>query len=155
MVEKRDAKLAAGFALVEILIAILILGTSLVTLLSLQSSAVQRALRDRNQKNAMLVARSVMSAIEIDPDQVETQDTTMPAGEMIAQLIRSQRDRQDQEIQDFLNTFEANLRVEEVFIPLPGQEPILMKKVLLILYWGDGPAEQMQTVYFVPEDLRP
>lgn len=154
MVEKRSAK-AAGFALVEILIAILILGTSLVTLLSLQSSAVQRALRDRNQKNAMLVARSVMSAIEIDPDQVEYQDTTMPAGEMIAQLIRSQSDRQDEQILEFLNTFEANLRVEEVLVPLPGQEPILMKKVLLILYWGDGPTEQMQTVYFVPEDLKP
>jgi type II secretory pathway pseudopilin PulG len=149
MDDRRKVNRDAGFALVEILMAILILGTSFVTLLSLHSTAVQRTLRDRNQKNAMLVARSIMSAIEVDPDQVEPQDTTMFVNEMLDQLLPSRSDVEDEELKEFLARFEANLRVEEVLLPIAGQDPVLMKKIMLLIFWGDGPSEQLETLFFV------
>ena len=155
MVETRNPNIhnSAGFALIEILMAILILGMSLTTLLSLHSSAVQRTLRDRSQKNAMLIARSIMSAIEVDPEQVEGQDTTMVVKDMLEQLLPSRSESTDKELDLFLENFEANLRVEEVLIPIPGGEPVLMKKIMLLIFWGDGPAEQLQTLFFVRQEL--
>jgi type II secretory pathway pseudopilin PulG len=152
MADRRSHSSSAGFALIEIMIATMILATSLITLLSLQSSAVQRAVRDRNQQDAMLVARSIMSAIEVDPDQVEMQDTTMPAREMLNQLLPQDTAKQDEELLLFYERFQANLRVDEVPLPLPNQEPVMMKRVTLLIFWGSGAAEQMQTVFFVQSD---
>lgn len=153
MADRNSHSRSGGFALIEIMIATMILGTSLITLLSLQSSAVQRAVRDRNQQDAMLVARSIMSAIEVDPDQVEPQDTTMPAREMLNQLLPQETSKQDQELFLFYDRFQANLRVEEVPLPLPNQEPVLMKRVTLLIFWGSGAAEQMQTIFFVQNEV--
>lgn len=90
-----------------------------------------------------------MSAIEVDPDQVEPQDTTMFVNEMLDQLLPSRSDVEDEELKEFLARFEANLRVEEVLLPIAGQDPVLMKKIMLLIFWGDGPSEQLETLFFV------
>lgn len=138
-----------GFALVEILIAILILGTSFVVLLSLQSSAVRKAIRDRNHQDAMLVARSIMSAIEVDPTQLEEQTISMPAEEMLKELLGGQSTAEDQDEKEFLNKYMADLVVEKKELQLPKQEPMQLKKVSLRLTWGTAPDDQFETIFYV------
>jgi Tfp pilus assembly protein PilV len=143
-----------GFALVEVLISIMILGMSFVVLLSLQTAAVRKTIRDRNHQDAMLVARSIMSAIEIDIDRLEEQEINMPAQQMIRELIGSESNEQDEAEEEFLNKYNANLSVTktEIPVPLPNIEPIRLKKILLNLTWSENPQDRLETVFFVPDN---
>ena len=77
--------LCSGFTLVEVVIAILVLAGSLVVLLGLQSSAVTKALRDRNQLQAMLAARHIFAAVEVF-QQFDDRDDTLPVYQLLRDL---------------------------------------------------------------------
>ena len=141
-----------GFALIEVLIAILILGSSFVVLLSLQSSVIKRALRERNQQQAMLVSRSLLAAIEIDPSQLEEQDTTMAAKDMLNELLGSKGEGLDPELEQTLAPYEATLQVKEQDLPLGNQDPLLLKQIILDIHWGSDPSNQLRTIFYIPAE---
>ena len=152
MADRKVPNSQQGFALIEVMIATLILGTSLVTLLSLQSSSVQRTLRDRNEQQAMLIARSMMSAIEIDPGQIEPQDITMEAAAMLEDLLPAKSEGTDPEFARMLERFQSQLVVEEKSLPLPTAEILVLKRVYLRIFWSESPADKLEVIFFVQPD---
>ncbi len=133
-----------GFTLMEVTIAVLILSSALVTLLGLQSSILKRALRDEEKQHAMLIARTILSAIEIKNQDIETQDTTSSVDQLLDKLqLNIKDDGNEENIKKF--EFMARLKVENVGIKNIGEN--LMKSISLTIY-----SQQAQLINEVPED---
>ncbi|RIL05130.1 MAG: hypothetical protein DCC75_11970 [Proteobacteria bacterium] len=149
MADKRRIRRNSGFTLMEIIFAILILGGSLTVLLGLQSSSTQRNVRDKNKQQALLVAREIMSVIESTPIPVDIQDFSGPPRELISSLYPEALE-QGREI-DPENRLIAQLKVE--FWPLPNiDDPEAVKRITLRIYWSDSPLDQIELVYFEPNE---
>ncbi len=139
-----------GLTLMEVLIAVLILAFSVTTILGLQSSIVMRALRDKNQRQAMLMARSILAAIEMDPEKVPAQETTKPARELLKNLIPEQK--ADRDAADGQQLLMATLSAADREFPVPGKELqiVSLKEIRLRVFWGQNPDEQLDVVYYAP-----
>ncbi len=141
----------SGLTFMEVLVAILILAFSISTVLGLQSSIVRRAIRDRDQRQAMLVARSILAAIEINPGDLQQQETTKRADQLLASLIpEKQRDEAAVEEDE---RYMATLRVVEREIPIPTKKDIqivFLEEVRLTIFWGEDTDEQLDVVYYTP-----
>lgn len=148
---RRKVKLS-GFTLIEVIFAIVILSGSLIVLLGLQSSAIDKALRDRNQLDAMLLARNILAALEIQEDII---DNSVQGSAL--QLIKDFNavPAEDYEELERFSDFQADLQIEDWQTPAELAEQIsdagpLMKKLYLKIFWSDLPDDQIEIVYFVP-----
>ncbi|MEZ4754741.1 MAG: hypothetical protein R3A13_10620 [Bdellovibrionota bacterium] len=136
---------SAGFTIMEIIIAILILAASLTTLLGLQSASIRRTFTDKNQQKAMLAARAILSAIEV---QSSADDVQSDQGTVI-QVLKNLIPLPPVEIpvQDPLNLFTAELIVTPA--KLPGLDGDVMKQAILKVSWGETEAESLSLNYFI------
>jgi general secretion pathway protein I len=57
---------ASGFTLLEVMVAIAILGTALVSLLSLHHQSLQSVIRAQNMTRASMLAQAVMTEAELE-----------------------------------------------------------------------------------------
>jgi len=143
-----------GFTLMEVALALLLLAGALTVLLGLQSSSISRAVRDRHQQQAMLISRAILAAIEVSAERLETQDATDAPERLIEKITGAEMPRGEELSSG--RTFLANLRVDELEIPVPNKDPrfaenaIPLKQVTLTVFWGDKPADQLRTVFVVP-----
>ncbi len=141
-----------GFTLIEITLAILMLGGALTVFLGLQTAAVQKALRDKQQFKAMLLARSLMSGIELNNNNIDEQETIKSAYDRLEELNIPVDEKEENQY----DRFETILKVEKILIPLPIPDPsglpqdIEMKKFVLTLTWGDNPEDTFDITYFSP-----
>jgi len=138
-----------GLTFIEVLIAILILGMSISTILGLQFSVMEQALQDKNQRIAMLIARNVLSAIEIDPSSFSNKHINKPASSIIKDFIGNIN--LDKEELAQYNNFNVELNIQETEIPMITGENIdfiAMKEIHLTVFWGDLDNEQTNVVYF-------
>jgi prepilin-type N-terminal cleavage/methylation domain-containing protein len=144
-----------GFTLMEVTVAILLLASALVILLGLQGSTIHRAVRDRHQQQAMLVARQILAAIEVNSDDLEQQDLTAPVDELLSKLLgMSGRVPGDED--EAPRYFQANLHVEDLELPVPSIDPkfaeqkLGLKQVVLTIFWGENVESQLRVVFLVP-----
>ena len=143
-----------GFTLMEVALALLLLAGALTVLLGLQSSSISRAVRDRRQQQAMLIARSILAAIEVSVDRLEIDEIT-DAPERLIQKITG-ADLPKDATAPYPRDFRANLRVADLEIPVPSRDPrfaddaIPLKQVVLTVFWGEHAADQLQTVFIIP-----
>ena len=144
-----------GFTLMEVTMALLLLAGALVVLLGLQSSTIQRAVRDRNQQQAMLIARSILAAVEVAATDLEPQDITEAPDRLIEKLVGAPPPERLEEGAG--RSFEANLRIEEFELPVPNQDPkfgdnpIKLKQIVLTVFWGETSADQLQVVFLAAD----
>jgi Tfp pilus assembly protein PilV len=144
----------SGFTLMEVTIAVLILSTALITLLGLQSSILKRSLRDEEKQQAMLLARTILSAIEVKNKDIDDQDSTTTVEALFEKLQLNLKDEGNEEnIKKF--SFMAHLKVENVSVKDVGDN--LMKSVSLTIYSkdaatdADGQIEDaFEVVYLIP-----
>ena len=144
-----------GFTLIEVVIAVLILSAALVTLLGLQSSILHRALRDEEKQHAMLLARTILSAIEVKNKDIDIQDNVMSVGELMNKLdISTALGTSSEQSNKF--DFMAHLKVENVSVRDLGDN--LMKSVSLRIFSkdaqnsGEVPLDTFEIVYLIPID---
>ena len=135
MTGKRKHKPESGFTLMEVTIAVLILSTALVTLLGLQSSILARALKDEEKQQAMLIARTILSAIEIHSDEIDAQDSTSSVDDLLQKLHLNLKDKDNEETLKKFD-FMARLKVENIGVKDVGDN--LIKSVTLSIYPKDN-----------------
>ncbi|MCB0335859.1 MAG: type II secretion system protein [Bdellovibrionales bacterium] len=138
-----------GFTLLEIAMAISFLAAALVVLIGLQSSVVAKALRDRNMQEAMLMSRSILAAIELDPSKVEEQDSEQPANQLFQKLLPTKEATDESEENTSRDEFMAHLVVDGITLPLREDAILEMKRVQLTIFWGDSPDNRLRTIYLV------
>jgi type II secretory pathway pseudopilin PulG len=141
-----------GFTLLEIAFALILLSGSLVVVIGLQSSNIKRAVSDRNQQKAALLARSILSAIETDPEAVQEQNTEENVDKLLQKLIPTEETQEERlEQSEYL----ANLIVQIVEMPIPPDTIIRLKKIDLTITHKSIDSEPFKTVYFLPAPAEP
>ena len=68
--KNKRANRSSGFTLVEIMIAIVILASSITVILGLQSAIMKRAIDDKSRLTAMLFARRILASLESSIDEI-------------------------------------------------------------------------------------
>ncbi len=136
---------AAGFTLIEIVIAVALLAVALTTLLGLQSAIVGNTLTSRDQMQATLIARSVLSGIEMKDAIADEKggsfsvedayrDYGIPYPESEAERATLQRFHVDMQV--------APWKVAE--------DESGMNKLELTVSWGDSHQQRVNFIYFAP-----
>lgn len=142
-----------GLTLIEVLVAVLVLGMSISTIFGLQSSILRRTLQDKNQRTAMLLARTILAKIEIDPDEFSTQDTSMTAAHFIKQKIGDYG--YDKESLKEAENYDVFLTIKNQEVPIFSEESGLdiaeMKEIRLKIYWGEADDESIEVVLYTKE----
>ena len=145
-----------GFTLIEVIVSIIILSGSLIVLLGLQSAAVSKALRDRTQLQAMMAARHILAAIETQGES-EPRTQTETVYRMLEDL--NALPYADEELQELYNNMNVDLEIAEW--PNPPElaafselNQNLMSRVLLRVFWGEFPDDQLEIVYFIPNQIK-
>lgn len=147
----RGASRQHGFTLIEITFAIVILAGSLVVLLGLQSASTQTAIRDARRQEAMLAARTLMSAIENAEMDIEVQERTAPVLDLLREFVPGEGlsfDPPEGQRRAPFESLTGTLVVE--FWQLPGLDPEVVKRIRLQVGWSDSPVDSVQIVYFLP-----
>jgi competence protein ComGC len=141
----KKIKSVRAFTLLEIAFALMLLSGALVVIVGLQSSAISRTVSDRNIQKAALIARSIMSAIEIDPTLVQEQDETESADKVLARLIRT-RDTTKEEREE-QSSYMVQLRVEPIEIVLPPTTILELKRFDVTVFSADKPENSFNVVF--------
>jgi type II secretory pathway pseudopilin PulG len=140
-----------GFTLIEITFAIVILAGSLVVLLGLQSASTQATIRDVRKQEAMLAARTLMSAFEISDEELEEQETTAPVAELLQQHMPGEGFTVEPASGSGRPAFDGLTGTLTVkFWPLPGLDPEVIKRINLKVAWSDSPTDKVEVIYFLP-----
>lgn len=130
-----------GFTLIEMSLAVFLLGLALVTIIGLQSSVLQRSITDNKRLQALTIARIIMSQIETARDEVSVETRSGTVQDFITESQEIGLDPQK------FNDFSVKLEVTYAGIPA---KPDALKKINLSVYWND--IENYSLVYFIPND---
>ncbi len=137
----------SGLTLPEVIIAIVLFAGAMITILGLQSSNLARANEDKNKIKAMLAAREILAAIEIqeDPIPLGTQEGT------VEKVLSSLIDLPERPEDSIYGNLLVTMNISNVALPLLGEAA--MQKVEIVVSWGDLPFESFRTSYFIPGEL--
>ena len=135
-----------GFTLIEIIIAVMILAVSLITLLGMQSSATQIAIKTRNKQEAMLAARTILAGIEYAGNSLKNTSAKGPASEIAAKYL-SKEATAPIAAQEKRVPLIGNLVIE--YWPMKGLTAQSLQRVSLTISWSDRPEDSITTYYFV------
>ncbi len=143
-------RLSAGFTLAEVTIAVLVLSSAVVVMIGLQSASVDNAFRAERKQKALMAARSILAALEIQTDPPEDIDVQTTLVDLI-----SRREPLNQ-LDDWgtmrdLAPFQVHLQIAPWSIPLKGLPPDMMKVVKLRVFWNDAVSDSIELVYFIPK----
>lgn len=142
---RKKEKSIAGFTLIEVMLAVLILAGSLVVLLGLQSSIINRNIQDRNRQYAMLAARRILSAVETAEEPPQAQTIEGSPDEIVAEILGVSEDR---ELSPYEEGLQAEMVIEDWPISMIEESPIA--RLRLLVYWGPSKADSLEVVYFFP-----
>jgi prepilin-type N-terminal cleavage/methylation domain-containing protein len=144
-----------GFTFIEVIIAVMLLAAATSVLIGLESSAVQRLIRDRNTQQAMLAARRIMSMIEINQDNLSISNQLQgPVATVLSQIgAPAISDEQEKIALEALN---ASVMIEPWTPPGNNIEENSMNRITLSIAWGPASDEAFTILYFIPaEDKEP
>lgn len=137
----------SGFTLIEIIIAVMILAISFTTILGLQSSSTDQAIRTRNKQQAMLMAREIMSAIELTGTAIENTSMNAPARVVLEKYLPADSKKPIEKDPTAL-PLTADLNIN--YWGVKGLPDKSIKRVTLKLYWSDNPQDKIVIEYFIP-----
>ena len=129
----------------EVLLAVIVMGSALAILLGLQGSLIDQTLRDRYQQDAMLLARRILAAVEtgeIDPQVVEE---TVNAEELLSDFLELDDNRDNQPTN--LKEYEVFLSIAPVGLPEIDEA---MKQIVLRVYHRSIQRHVLEVTYFIP-----
>ena len=134
-----------GFTLIEILIAILIFGVAFVSFFGIQSAALKATALSRDRFDAMLIAKNILSYIEIAEDEI----TNVNTDGSINDLSRSLSKGVIKFDPEMVKKYKAKLNIG--FFKFQGIDNDALRKISLTVYWGPNPEQSIDVDYFIPK----
>ncbi len=137
----------SGFTLVELAIAVVILGAALTILVGLQTRIVDGYIHEKKVTYASLYAQYILALIEVESGKGDIQTKQ---GDLEAELKE-------------LGYFDDSLDGDDIFIKgwtfeqqvtdvdIPPLEDAL-QRVDLVISWGNGSGDQFNLVYFIKKE---
>lgn len=141
-------KNSAGFSLIEVVFAVLILASALVTLLGLQSSSLQLSAHSKFTQRAMLIARDILAPIETSKEPIDIQDLEGTPREVLEKVLPARINDNNKDTQDAM--FRVRLKVEYWGIPKVNEEA--MRRITLTVRWSTAALDSFEIVYFMPNE---
>ncbi|MGA1192435.1 MAG: type IV pilus modification PilV family protein [Bdellovibrionota bacterium] len=142
-----------GFTFLEVIIALAVLGSALTIILGLQSALVQRTVLERQQREAALLAREILSAIEARESAGEPMDVGVYNGtpaDILNGVLPVESTESEAPSETYIADYEAELTVE--YWGIPNVNDNAMKRIELLISWGERKPESLQLVLFIPFD---
>lgn len=127
----------------EVLIAVALMASATTIIIGLQSSSVYRTLRDRNGQQAALAARRILSLVEAQDSDLDSNQYSGSAYDVLSQL--GVASTQTELSKDLLSKYQVQLSME----PWDVLGPDSLKKIMLTIAWGADPDDHIDYVYFV------
>lgn len=146
----RRLRRSRGFTLAEVTIAILVLSSAVLVLISLQSASLDSSFRDERRQKALLGARAILSAIEVDENPLEDIDVEGPLVDLISKRSPLEGLSDWNKFKD-LAPFQAHLKIASWPVPLKDVPPDGLKRVTLRVSWSNAGADAIELYYFVPK----
>ncbi len=146
----RSRRSQRGFTLAEITIAVLVLSAAVIVMISLQSASVDSSFRDERRQKALLAARAIFSALEIQEDPPENIDITGSLADIIKKqdALKGLTDWNELKV---LNPFQAHLTIQNAPLPIKQIPQDALKKVSLQVSWSGSSADMVELFYFIPK----
>jgi len=133
----------------EVIIAIVILATSTITLLGVQSAVTRRATLDNQRIRAILAAREVLAAAELNlepPAPGTLEGTPESVRDQLLGRTAPNNAPKPQNPQEL--PLQVTLQISDW--ALPGFEEAPLYRYELTVAWGDRQGESITINYFVP-----
>ncbi len=140
-----------GFTLVEIAVAILILGISLTTVFTIQTRYVDQYIDEYRNAKAALYARYIMAMIEVDKEAPKVGADQGKLSELLRTLHYFEIDDASESEQAELEGWQFQKQVSSIDIPGFGSIEIfqdVMRRVDLNISWGGGARESFQVIFY-------
>lgn len=134
-----------GFTLVEVAVAIAILGIGLTTLMTLLTSVMDSYAHERNLFRASLYAQYLMTLIEVaqaDPDLGSNESSL---ADELKQAGYFDNDRSGEE-EESIRDWKVSKDVTSISFP-PLDDPL--RRVDLIVRWSESAGDSFRLVYFI------
>ena len=138
------AKKNSGFTLVEIALAVAILGLGLTTLVSLQTAVINNYLREIKLIKASLYGQYLMTLIEVAPEAPETGTKETALEDELKEAGYFDADDFNEVKEDFADW---KVKKEINSVPVPPFEDA-MRRVDLTITWGEGERDRLKLTYF-------
>ncbi len=138
-----------GFSFIELVVALALFAVAASVIVGLESSAINRTLRDKNAQQAMLAARRIMASIEAAGPALDLPDQEgVPVSEILTSLGVPESASDDEK--SALSNFRASLRLQDWDLPFENVQNPAMRKVALVIAWGDGVGDSFKIDYLFP-----
>lgn len=135
-----------GFTLIEVAIAIAILGVALTTLVSLQAGYLRNLTNDRNLVRAALIGQYLLAVVEADDN---FPNPGVSEKELLPTLEKTGYFDDNEEVAAGKQGFEGwRLRREITNIGIPPLESAL-RRIVIEIIWGDTQSESFTLTYFI------
>jgi prepilin-type N-terminal cleavage/methylation domain-containing protein len=136
---------ASGFTVIEIVIATALLAISLATYLGVQSAIVGGVLRSRNEFTASLIARSILSGIELRGAAADLKSGDYSTEQAYEQFKLPYPDSEVERAA--LSRFSVKLQAEPWKLTSDVEG---LTQITLDIIWGDESRDKVQYTYFIP-----
>lgn len=137
-----------GFTLIEVAIAVGILGIALTTLIGLQTAYADRYVYEKNLTRAALYAQYLMTMLELDPKLPDDGDTDQDLSAALDEsgFFENNFRESSQTEKDELSRWKVVRHIEKISI-----DPIedALRRIDMTVSWSDTPLDRFQLVYFV------
>ena len=133
----------AGFTLIEVTVAIAILALSLTTLIVLHTRYTKAYLADVSLMRAALIAREVMTAMELEK---EAPEEGVKNGRVTDLLLDIPEDTSGSSRKKELSSWHYVRRVTNIDVQ---DVKDALRRVDLTIQWGDSPSDSYSVVYFM------
>ena len=140
----------AGFTLVEIAVAVAILGIALVTLVGLHTRMLDTYYNEQNKLKAAMYAQYLMTQIEVEadpPDAGSEESDLLSALEEAGYFSSEKFEEADESLRDWT----VNKEVLSIGLPLASEELAedALRQIIIAISWGEGGNQTYSLTYFI------
>jgi prepilin-type N-terminal cleavage/methylation domain-containing protein len=145
----------AGFTLVEIAVAVAILGVALVSLIGLHTRMMNTYINEENRFQAALVLQYIASMIEVEAEAPEAGTFSVELESKLQEYGFFDTDSPEEKKQFRFEGWRFEQNVESLGLPFQREElsEDAIRRISLRLTWGPSEDEQFSLVYFVAPPL--
>ncbi len=141
-----DAKRSSGFTLIEVALAVAIMGVALTTLIALQGSYLRSYQYERNLVRAALIGQYMLAIWEADANLPQPGESNRPLLPVLQKLGYFEENELMSAQRADLEGWMLRRRITKIGIP-PVDDAL--RKIEVEVVWGPGQNELFQIVYFV------
>lgn len=144
--ESNSSCAQAGFTLVEIAVAVAILGLALTTLIGLHTRMLDTYYNEKNRTKSAFLAQYVMTMLEVSADPPDTGTKEDPLFSRLEEIGYLDTEEERSEIRKQFEGWTITQEVTSIDLPLIEDA---LRRVDVLISWGPTQDETFSLVYFI------